>query len=259
MENSRSSNGLLTASDPRPVRKSGELLAECPFLLVGDHAGRAIPYSLNNLGLAQADRERHIALDIGVEELGQALSERLGAPFLRQAYSRLVIDCNRDPSHAEAIAATSDGMLIPGNAVLDDAARRDRVAEVHEPYQRAIGAAIDAREAVGLETILVSLHSFTPVMGGIKRPWHIGVLHDRRRDDFALCVLARLRRQDRFVVADNKPYAMDDTDYTVPRHAYPRDLRYLELEVRQDLLDVGASPLLSAIAHLLSQVLEDCA
>ena len=37
-------------------------------------------------------------------------------------------------------------------------------------------------------------------------------------------------------IGDNEPYRMDATDYTVPRHAYPRELPYVEVEVRQDWL-----------------------
>ena len=31
----------------------------------------------------------------------------------------------------------------------------------------------------GMPTVLVSLHSFTPVYAGIARPWHIGTLYHR--------------------------------------------------------------------------------
>lgn len=252
-------NTLLSQSDPEPVRKSGDVLARGAFLLIGDHAGSAVPAALGDLGLAAADRARHIGLDIGVEQLGQALSERLGAPFLRQVYSRLVIDCNRDPARADAVPEVSDGTVIPGNAGLDPAARQARIAEVFAPYHAAIAKALDARAAAGRETILVSLHSFTPVMSGTARPWHMGVLYDRGETGFALALLERLRREERLVVAANEPYRMDEIDHTVPLHAYPRRLRYVELEVRQDLLDPRSPEGVSQVAQLLAAALEDCA
>jgi predicted N-formylglutamate amidohydrolase len=73
-------------------------------------------------------------------------------------------------------------------------------------------------------------------MDGISRPWHVGILHGAGRTDFAHALLQELRRQDNLSVGDNVPYAMDDTDYTVPLHAFARGLRYAEIEVRQDLL-----------------------
>jgi len=252
-------NGLLANFDPGPVRRSGDLLAPSPFLLLGDHAGRAVPASLNGLGLDASARGRHIAVDIGVEELGLALGERLGAPFLRQAYSRLVIDCNRNPARADAIPHISDGTLIPGNAALAGSARQARVTAIFEPYHQAITAALDAREAAGRETILIALHSFTPVMGGQARACQIGVLHGGGRGAFALALLARLREQTRFRVADNEPYALDDTDYTVPAHAYARDLRYVELEIRQDLIGPSSARGVERLSDLLAEALAFCA
>ena len=244
---------LLNTQDPNPVRETPAAEGECRFLLVGDHAGAAIPAALGDLGLSAADRGRHIALDIGVEALGTALSERLGARFIRQAYSRLVVDCNRDPGDPEWIAGVSDGTPIAGNAALSEAERTARREAIFEPYHRAIEAALDCRTAAGRETVLVALHSFTPVMLAQRRPWEIGVLHDGREDGFALAVLALLRERGDLAVGDNRPYRMDATDYTVPRHAYPRGLAYVELEVRQDLL--GDERGIDAIAVLLADVL----
>ncbi|HEY0269546.1 MAG TPA: N-formylglutamate amidohydrolase [Sphingomonas sp.] len=207
-----------------------------PFLLLGDHAGNAIPGALGTLGLDDADQARHIAWDIGVGALGARLAVLLDAVFVRQTYSRLVIDCNRDPASAEAIPETSDGTAIPGNAGLGAAARGARVAAIHAPYQAAIAAEIARRTAAGQGTVLVSLHSFTPVMAGVARPWAIGVLHDGGNDGFALRLLARLRARAGLIAADNEPYRMDATDHTVPRHAFAAGLAYAELEIRQDLL-----------------------
>lgn len=244
---------LLNPQDPNPVLKSLGGMAASPFVLVGDHAGAAVPAALGELGLSAHDRARHIALDIGVEALGGALARRLGATFVSQSYSRLVVDCNRDPADPAWIAEESDGTAISGNADLSDVEREARRNQIFEPYHRAIGELLDGRAAAGIETVFVSLHSFTPVLGGERRPWEIGVLHDDRRDDFALAVLALLRRRAEPTVGDNQPYRMDATDYTVPRHAFPRNLRYVEMEVRQDLL--GGPAGIETIADLLADVL----
>ena len=242
---------LLNPQDPHPVREIPAGSGESAFVLIGDHAGTAIPEALGDLGLSCEDRARHIAVDIGVEALGKALSAQLGAAFVSQTYSRLVCDCNRDPADPEWIVETSDGTPVPGNRGLSEAEREQRRCEIFEPYQQAIGDCLDERG--GRDTVLVSLHSFTPVMRGERRPWEIGVLHDRRRDDYALRLLDVLRQREGWVVADNEPYRMDATDYTVPRHAYPRGLRYVELEVRQDLLGDAAG--IARVAALLAETL----
>jgi predicted N-formylglutamate amidohydrolase len=231
----RSSSKVLAAGDPPPFTLHN-LAGSSPFLLIGDHAGNTIGTPLKYLGLNGEERTRHIAWDIGIAGLGRALSARLDAAFIAQTYSRLVIDCNRDPASVEAIPGTSDGTHIPGNVDLDQADRAERVAAIHEPYHAAIATALDGRIAAGRRTIFIALHSFTPVFGGVERPWHVGVLHDAGDTRFALAVLAALQSDSDLVVGDNEPYRMDATDHCVPRHCYPRRLPYLELEVRQDLI-----------------------
>lgn len=234
----RMADMLLGPDDPAPFILHNAA-GPSPFLLIGDHAGNAIPAGLGDLGLEARDQARHIALDIGVKGMGEALAERLDAAFLRQPYSRLVIDCNRDPASAEAMPALSDGSRVPGNEELDEDARAARIAAIHMPYHAAIAKVIEARAERRQGTILLALHSFTPIMAGHERPWHVGILYWRGVTDFAVRMLHALQGQGDWVVGDNEPYVMDDTDYTVPTHAFTRGLAYAEIEVRQDL--IGAS------------------
>jgi predicted N-formylglutamate amidohydrolase len=245
---------LRLEGDPAPVvtTRPGGL---SPYLLIGDHAGRAVPRRLGDLGLPPEAFEAHIAWDIGIAGLGERLARALDATFLRQTYSRLVIDCNRRPEAPDSIPETSDGWTIPGNLDLTPVARAQRRDEIYAPYQAAIAAALDSRQNLGRATLLVSLHSFTPVMKGQARPWRYGVLH---RDDSSLsrAMLDLLRRELGEAVGDNQPYAMDGTDNTVPLHADPRGLDYLELEVRQDLIADPAGQDLAAglLARLLGEL-----
>jgi predicted N-formylglutamate amidohydrolase len=256
MATPQSSSSVLAAGDPPPVTLHNPA-GTSRFLLIGDHAGCAIPSRLDELGLPPTERTRHIGWDIGVAGLGVALADLLDAPFMAQTYSRLVIDCNRDPQAADAIPEMSDGTRIPGNIGLDPSATAARVAEIHETYHAAITTLLDARAAAGMATILIALHSCTPVFGGVARPWQVGVLHDAGDTRFALAMLAGLRRLPGVMVGDNEPYRMDGTDHTVPRHCYPRGLPYVELEVRQDEIADAAghkrwaerlTPLLTAAA-----------
>lgn len=225
------------------------------FLLIGDHAGREVPAALEDLGLPDAELSRHIGWDIGVAELGAHLAEALDAAFIAQRFSRLVIDCNRDPARPDAICEVSDATRIPGNAGLSEADRQIRIDQVFTPYHRRIATELTARAGRGQSTVLVALHSFTPVMAGEARPWRYGVLH-LGASAFSDAVLAGLReRLGLAVVGDNQPYEMDSTDYTVPHHAVARGLEYVEIEVRQDLLADAAQ--IRAAAELLAPVLRD--
>lgn len=226
-------------------------------MLLGDHAGRAIPGRLGGLGLPPGAMDLHIAWDIGVASLGARLAPALDACFIQQTYSRLVIDCNRRPDAPDSIPAVSDGVTIPGNAALSPADLAARIEEIHRPYQAAISALLDARERRGQTSLLVSLHSFTPTMQGVARPWRFGVLHrgDSILSDRVLALLRNLVDE----VGDNQPYAMDKIDYTVPFHADARGLDYLELETRQDLIadEGGQAEAAALIARLLLQALRE--
>ena len=244
---------MIRRDDPSPTivtnRGGGS-----PFLLLGDHAGRKIPRALGRLGLDETALDLHIAWDIGVAGLGEGLARELDACFIRQAYSRLVIDCNRRPGTAEQVPQVSDGVTIPGNLGLSAADLAARREQIYQPYQDAIAAELDRRTGSGHPTILVSLHSFTPVFQGHVRPWRLGVLH---RGDSPLSdrMVALLRRDLGEAAGDNAPYRMDETDNTVPLHADARGLDYLELEVRQDLIaDVAGQ---AAIAGLVAAWLRE--
>ena len=239
---------ILAADEPGPaIVRAGS--PECPFVLVADHAGNAIPRALGNLGLSEDDRTRHIAWDIGIAAVAEALAGRLDAPMVRQRYSRLVIDCNRDPARADAISEVSDGSVVAVNGDLREGDRTARIAAIHAPYHAAIAATLERRQ----QPILVALHSFTPAMNGFARPWHAGVLHDRGDTRFSDAVLSGLRARVGAPVGDNEPYAMDGIDFTVPHHCYEAGRGYAELELRQDL--IADPPGQERWAQLLAEVL----
>ncbi len=232
--------------------------AGSPFLLLGDHAGREIPRALGGLDVAPGELDRHIAWDIGVASVGADLARRLDATFIRQRYSRLVVDCNREPGHAGAMPAVSDGTAIPGNTDLSPEAAAQRRSAIFAPYHDRIAAELDARAARGKPTVLVALHSFTPVMAGFVRPWRYGVVH---ADDsaFSAAVLRRLRGELGEAAGDNQPYGMDGHDFTIPHHAWGRRLEYLELEINQGLIGEaeGQEAAAAFVAGLLSAALAE--
>lgn len=209
--------------------------AESPYLFVCDHAGRAVPACLDSLGLEASQFYRHIAWDIGAGAVARLLGEKLDAFVIRQGFSRLVVDCNRTAGRPDMFAALADGVRVPGNEGLGEAGRAARLDEIYRPYHDAIAAELDARAARGLRSVVVSVHSFTPLFEGFDRPWRVGVLHDGT-SEASKAMLRLLRAEPGMVVGDNQPYAMDGIDYTIPRHAIGRGLPYLELEIRQDLI-----------------------
>jgi len=228
-----SSLRLLGPDEPGPViRRPGR--GETPFVIACDHAGRRIPAALGTLGLPDAELDRHIAWDIGAAPLSEHLAEAFGAPLVMQTYSRLVIDCNRKLDHPTSIPVISERTEIPGNVGLTAAQAEARAREIFAPYHAALAETLDAR--AGLPTLLVAVHSFTPVFLGVARPWQAGVLY-HLETRLAGIMIDLLRAEGDLTVGDNEPYVLTGTsDYTVPHHAEARGLPYLELEIRQDLI-----------------------
>src|ERR1700758_284920 len=95
----RATSLLLGINDVHPVFEQNAA-GRSPFLFTGDHYGRLIPKPLGDPGLSEGELVRHIAWDIGIAGVANALSHHLDAHLIAQRYSRLVIDCNRPPGVA---------------------------------------------------------------------------------------------------------------------------------------------------------------
>jgi predicted N-formylglutamate amidohydrolase len=243
---------LLEPDEPDPVTLDNAA-GSSVFFLTCDHAGRAIPRRLRTLGLPEDETLRHIAWDIGIGAVGRQLSQLLDATVILQTYSRLVIDCNRDPKVPSSIPEISETTEIPGNRDLSGAAQAARVDAIFRPYHDALAAALDRRAAEARDSVLVALHSFTPVFKGISRPWQVAVLFNR--DSRLAHPLAELlRAEGDLFVGENEPYAVSDsTDYTVPVHGERRGLPHVEIEIRQDLITEPAGQ--TEWAELLARLL----
>jgi predicted N-formylglutamate amidohydrolase len=193
-----------------------------PVVLLCDHASNRLPSALNELGLDEAARSRHIAWDIGAAEVTRHLAELFDAPALLSGYSRLVVDCNRAVDDPTAMRQISDGTIVPGNRGLDAAARARRAEACYWPYH---------------VPAVISVHTCTPVMKDFERPWHIGVLSnvDRRMADL---LIAELSRDSALCIGDNQPYSgLDPHGYSIETHALPAGRPNVLLEIRQDLVD----------------------
>jgi len=249
---------LIAAGDPPPYSEFNPT-GRAPFLLVCDHASNVFPAGMARLGLTEDATRRHIAWDIGAGDLTRALARLFDAPALLAGYSRLVIDCNRALTDPSSILAASDGEVIPGNRRLTSIERELRARSFFEPYHVAIALKLDELRRRRAGPALISVHSFTPVMGSEQRPWHVGVLWDRD-PRIALPLLERLRQVQGLVVGDNLPYSgRHPADYTIARHAESARLPHVCLEIRQDELESAAGVarwagiLVEALAPILAE------
>ena len=249
-----SSQTLLAPDEPPSFIEVGRQ-GRSNFVIVVDHASSRIPRRLQNLGLPESELQRHIAWDIGALGVARQTAAALDGVLVAQNYSRLVIDCNRDPAVASSIPRVSESSEIPGNAALSEADIAARRVEIFDPYHNHLRALLDERAAAGRPTILVAQHTMTNIYHGVRREMHAAVLYNRDRR-FAGLVLERLRREKELLVTDNEPYFVSDaTDYTIPRHGEARGLPHVEIEIRQDLVSDEAGQ--TEWAHRITRALQD--
>ncbi len=208
------------------------------WLITCDHATNTVPLCVGagDLGIAAADMARHIAYDVGAAGVTRHLSELLDAPAILSNFSRLVIDPNRGEDDPTLVMKLYDGTVIPANRHVDQAERDRRLNTFHRPYHRAI-TRLAARQT---NTVIVAMHSYTPQLKGReKRPWHIGILHDRD-SRLATPLIARLRDEPDLCVGENEPYGGHLDGDSIDRHAVLTGRVNVLIEIRNDLIETEA-------------------
>jgi predicted N-formylglutamate amidohydrolase len=228
----------LLAPDESPAVEIVNAGGRSSAVFVCDHASNRVPQRLGQLGLTTDQLVDHIAWDPGAAEVARRFAAHLDAPLVLSGYSRLVIDCNRPLRSTGSIAEQSAGIRVPGNRGLSFEERQKRVNALFRPYHDAIDRLLDSRRQ--RSSLLLSIHSFTPLLDGRARPWHIGVSYGRDRRCAALLTEALARSGD-ITVGDNQPYPIDyDIDYTIPERGERRGLPNVMIEIRQDGIRTAA-------------------
>jgi predicted N-formylglutamate amidohydrolase len=227
---------FLTKADGEPVAVENAS-GRGEVLLICEHASSRLPERYADLGLSQEALGSHIAWDPGALAVSQLMSRTLDATLIYQRFSRLIYDCNRPPESPAAMRDVSEIFRIPGNENLSEAERSLRTTSLYMPFHGRIREEIAARRARGQQTVLVTVHSFTPVYFGKVRDVEIGILHDKdsRLADSMLALAAdtQLYRLER-----NEPYGpADGVTHTLEVHALPAGLLNVMIEIRNDLIE----------------------
>ncbi|WP_442581558.1 N-formylglutamate amidohydrolase [Mesorhizobium sp. ASY16-5R] len=207
------------------------------IVLACDHASNFVPAEYGTLGLDAEEFQRHIAWDPGALPVAMRMAELLDAPLVFSKISRLVIDCNRPIDAPDLIPEMSETTVVPGNRGLDAQERARRIALAHQPFHTAIDELLARRGRSGLESWLVTVHSFTPVYRGVARPWQIGIIHDED-ETIAGPFIGGLRTVSGLTVGVNEPYSpADRVYYTLERHARARGIPCAMIEIRNDEIE----------------------
>lgn len=222
------------------------------LLLVCEHASNRIPDAYHGLGIDAEAAESHVAWDPGALAVARIISTRLDAPLVAGTVSRLVYDCNRPPEAPDAMPARSERFDIPGNQRLSLAERKARTEAVYRPFEARVSQMISDAER---PPVLVTVHSFTPDYLGRHRDVQIGILHDtdaRYADAMLACAPAHTALD----VRRNEPYGPEDgVTHTLKRHALPRELHNVMLEVRNDLIadEAGQQAMGTMLSYMIAE------
>lgn len=204
-----------------------------PYLLIAEHAGNHVPEPWAGLGLPKPFLDTHFAVDLGIDALTRRLSQRLRAPAVIARYSRLFLDYNRPDDEWDHMRPDMGGIPVPGNISTDADERRLRKRIAWAPLEDAIADSAKKRRA------LVSVHSFTPVMTGVRREVDIGVLW-REPSAFVSAVLDKvvaLGTAAGLRVGDNEPYDWRQAiGYTLNQHGLQQGRPCLYIEARNDIV-----------------------
>lgn len=226
-----------------------------PFVFVCDHASHHIPAKYGDMGLTEAERLSHIAWDPGALAVSTALSDLLDAPLVESTISRLVIDVNRDPTAPNLIWTLSEATRIPANENLSVEERQFRIDNYHRPYHEAVAGVLAARLQAGRETVLVCIHSFTPVFLGKARPWPIGLIHGRDDTFTRALQIALAEDEPSLNIGWNEPYAaLNGVTLTLEKHGDGRALSATMIEIRND--EIQAPQGVAIWAERLARCLE---
>ena len=182
----------------------------------------------------------HWGWDIGIWPVVREVSRRLDATAVGGAFSRLVVDLNRDPTDPTLIRGECDGTVLSFNEGIATREVGRRVSRIHAPYHAEIDQQLARRAANEVETFLMSFHSFTPFLNPRRRRFDAGVLYsDHSR------LAGRLGRElmrHGFSVRFNRPYSgREGLIYAVGRHGGNHQVPYLELEFNQRSLGRASS------------------
>jgi predicted N-formylglutamate amidohydrolase len=226
---------------------------ETGAVILADHATNRLLPEYGTLGLPHSELNRHIAFDIGIDALTRRLAELLHAPAILSRFSRLLIDPNRGADDPTLVMRIADGALIPANARIGPDEIGERRRRFYDPYHHAIARTLDRMLGGGTVPVVISLHSFTPVMKGVARPWHAGILWDAD-PRLPVPLLKALAAISGLIVGDNEPYDGALAGDTIDQHATVRGLANALIEVRQDLISDAAG--VESWAQLLAGVLK---
>lgn len=180
--------------------------------------------------------QSHYGCDLGAGALTRELSQRLSSSAICAHYSRIVIDCNRQLDDESLFLPRADGAAVAANRSLTANDRQNRIDSIYVPFHVEVESRLAAMAEQHRSLLYVAIHSFTPQLAGVARPWDAGVMWDID-DRVALGVADALDAGGALHIGRNEPYSGQAVqDFSVDFHAERQGFANISIEVRQDHL-----------------------
>lgn len=173
--------------------------------------------------------ESHLGWDPAARDIAEYLGKTLRVPVFCAAITRLLIEFNRSLHHSQLFSRFSNGM---------EEERKALALGLYHKYRNSVIDRISELQLQGLETVHISVHTFTPILNGDERKADIGVLFDPEKPEekeFCDRLLMDLRHAlPKYTTRDNYPYlGTDDGFTTYLRRKFPEKYIGIELEINQ--------------------------
>jgi predicted N-formylglutamate amidohydrolase len=227
---------------PRPARPR--------WLFTCEHGGHAVPPEYAELFQGQDEvLASHRGWDAGALQVFDAIAPALADAAFSATTTRLLVDLNRSLHHPRVFSEIT--------RPLPPATRREIVDRCWRPWREAVARTIAGWLAAGQAVRHVSVHSFTPELGGDIRNADIGLLYDPARlAERELCMRWQAMLAERgWRVRRNYPYlGTADGHTSALRRHFGMPYAGIELELNQALFPRLLAPLTSDLLETLAAV-----
>ncbi len=204
------------------------------LLITCEHATNHLPGEYCFLFPDLSVLSTHKGYDPGALSAAEAFARSLRVPLISSEVTRLLLDLNRSLHNRTLFSVYSRGLTREKRSALLD--------RYYHPYRARVLEEMNKIQNEGRPVLHLSVHSFTPVLGGEVRTADLGLLYDPAREsEKILCLrwqselkilnpLLRIRR--------NYPYRGRSDGLTAyfRKSFHQKEYQGVELEINQSLL-----------------------
>lgn len=205
------------------------------WLVTCEHAANRVPEKYSALFTEfRNELNSHRGWDPGAAELANKIADELGIKAHHFPYTRLLIEPNRSLSHPQLFSKVSRGLSRTDKQHLID--------QYYNPYRVKIKQSIKVAAKKNIQTIHLSIHTFTPIWKEIERHIDIGILYDPVREPEKRFCLTWQRKLQKllpsFNIRRNRPYkgSADGLTTSLRRLFDMQHYLGIELEVSQKFI-----------------------